>query len=615
MSRSERSNSDTSDPGAAQFLHGLSPQQLHHLQYSVPSKDAPERFSQFLEEPRRPPVPKRFTFDVLDLAARQKATRSVTRSTTPTTEILLKEVDRVRKVDWRFHITLACICMLNLVAAWDATSLSIILPTIASALHGSAVQSFWLSISFLVAATALQPLYASCAGIFGRKAMLITALTFFTIGTFIAAVTGNFTGLLLGRSLQGIGAGGFYVMTDLILADLIYAEDRKRWSAFIGATWVVGIVTGPVIGSALAERGQWRWIFWINLPFCGFAFIVLPAFAQLKLAEGDILRGLRKVDWLGIVLFSGSLISVLLGLTWGGIQHPWSNFRTTLPIQVGLVGFVVFLLWSRFSPFTPILNLDSFMDSTSLATYFGATMQGTIAFTALYFLPLYFEVAKPDLSLVETGISLFPWTFALCTIATVTAVAVSNTTWWRPAIWLGWSFVIIGTALTTLFKRGSATPLWVCIAMLLGVGLGILYPSLRAALQAAARSGSMTSAVTNYGFFQTLGQTLGVAIGSAVFQNQLHEQLLENKMLERLAIVYAKDSIALIQTIRAMPGGEGTLKTDLADAYVDSMRTIWIIMAALAGTALVVSFFTKAVFVTQESAAEQNEMKTFDEER
>lgn len=106
--------------------------------------------------------------------------------------------------------------------------------TIAAALHGSAIQSFWLGISFFAAATAFLPLFSAFSDIFGRKAMLLTGLAFFTIGSFIAAVGGNFNALHLGRSVQGIGAGGIFVLSDLIVSDLVSSLDKRRWTTILG---------------------------------------------------------------------------------------------------------------------------------------------------------------------------------------------------------------------------------------------------------------------------------------------------------------------------------------------------------------------------------------------
>jgi hypothetical protein len=161
MSREHRrtasgSSTSESSPGAAQFLANLSPQQLQHLQFSVPQKGEPERFSVFLEKPREVPVPKRFTFDLNLLAqvaraseeqekvehARKESIKSRSSGAGSRREgsvsrrmsmDLLKEataekMEKVASVDWQFYATGLCLCLLNLVAAWDATALSLALP-------------------------------------------------------------------------------------------------------------------------------------------------------------------------------------------------------------------------------------------------------------------------------------------------------------------------------------------------------------------------------------------------------------------------------------------------------------------------------------------------------
>ncbi|KAF2256814.1 MFS general substrate transporter, partial [Trematosphaeria pertusa] len=517
---------------------------------------------------------------------------------------------------WRFYATGVCMCLVNLVMAWDATAISIALPTIAAALHGSAIQSFWLGISFFAAATAFLPLFSAFSDIFGRKAMLLTGLAFFTIGSFIAAVGGNFNALHLGRSVQGIGAGGIFVLSDLIVSDLVSSLDKRRWTTILGTMWAIGAVTGPALGEALAERNQWRWIFWLNLPFCIIAFLILPFFAQLKAATpGSIFVKLRAIDWVGFLLLSGSLVSMLLGISWGGTLHTWSNPNTLLPLQFGLIGIVVFCVWSWFSPFPSIISLDGFMDRTSLATYFGTMIQGTIICAFLYFMPFYFSVAKPELSHLPAGVRWFPWTLPLVIFILITFVVVSRWNTWLPSIWLGWVLVLLGVALTTIYARTSPTGTWVSIAIVLGSGVGILYPSLHTASELIAEqeeedNGKSRRAVTNYTFFQLLGKSFGVAIATSVFENEFFKHLRSNPLFERFAKEYTTDAVALVTRVRATTGGEGSPKTQIADAYVDSLKTIWILMAVLAGLALVVSCF----MMPKESRKKQDvEMKNLDE--
>lgn len=575
-----------------------------------------------MEEPRRTPVPKRFTFDALNSASRQARkesekeekkdagrARSDSTNSVSSNIDLLKEVEKVKTVvdvvDWRFYSTGLCICLLNLVAAWDATSLAIVLPTIAATLGGSALQSFWLVISFLLAATVFSPLFATLSNILGRKPLLLTALTFLTCGSFIAAVSGNFTGLYIGRTIQGIGAGGIAILSNLIVSDLVSAVDRRKWSGILGAIWAIGIVTGPVIGDALAERSRYRWVFWVNLPFSLLAFLILPFFAQLKPASpGPIVQKIRNVDWVGFVLLSGALASVLLGLTWGGTNHAWSNFRTILPLQFGFIGLVVFGIWSWFSPFASIVSIDG-LDATSLATLVQAVVQGLVVFGSLYILPLYFNIAKPNLSLVGAGIRLLPWTLPLAVFALGTFFLLGKTKYVRPAIWTAWILITIGIALLVLVTRKSSAVLWGC-AVVSGSGVGILYPSLHISSQLAKSTNPKsdgidvitateevdhTSAVTRFTFFQFLGQTLGVTIGFTVFQNRFLANLTANETFKNYAVQYVKGSVALVT--RVPLGENGSPAAEMVDVYVHSLRAVWIVMAALAGTTLLVSLFMK----------------------
>ncbi|KAF2866203.1 major facilitator superfamily domain-containing protein [Massariosphaeria phaeospora] len=638
-------------PGAAQFVSNLSPRQLQHLQFAVPASKDPQRFSQFLEGPRQTPIPNRFTFEAIDATTRkQKAEssgkqgrdragsksaknvqagskasilsggkhgrgdsqsssdagqsgreRSATVSSTAPSIDLLKEVERVRTavdiVDWRFYITGACIFLLNLVVAWDITSLPMALPTIATALHGSAVDSFWLGISFLVTATVFIPLFATFSNIFGRKAMLLSALTFFTVGALISGISHDITGLHIGCSVQGIGAGGICVLSKIIVSDLVSVADRWKWAAMLGAIWAVGAITGPILGNALAENSQWRWIFWINLPFSIPAFIVLAVVAQLRsAAPGSVLVKLRNIDWFGSVLFTGSLMSVFLGLTWGGTLHAWSSVQTLLPLQFGLIGLVLFCLWSRFSSTPSIISLEGFSDPSTLVAYFGAMIQGVIVFAALYFLPFYFSVAKHTLSHTHTGVQLISWTIPLAILAGATVVAIGRWGCWRWAIWSGWGLVVLGIALTSLLTRVSSSTMWVAIAIVSGSGVGILYPSLSAASQLAVSHDEeyeLTRAVTNFVFFQFLGQALGVSVGTSIFQNQFSRNVRNNTTFEEHAAHYTNDAVALVSRIRATESAEESSRTQMQEVYVESLNLLWIILAALAGAALLASLLIK----------------------
>jgi len=112
------------------------------------------------------------------------------------------------KPSTRFYLVFLALAVLTLMVALDGTSISVALPIIAKKLHGNALEAFWAGTSFLLCSTVFQPNFASFSHIFGRKPLILVAITFFFIGVLVAAVATNFTLLLIGRSLQGVGGGG-----------------------------------------------------------------------------------------------------------------------------------------------------------------------------------------------------------------------------------------------------------------------------------------------------------------------------------------------------------------------------------------------------------------------
>jgi predicted MFS family arabinose efflux permease len=105
----------------------------------------------------------------------------------------------------RLYLAFGALAVLTLMVALDGTSISVALPIIARKLHGSAIEAFWAGTSFLLTSTVFQPSFASFSHIFGRKPLVLVALAFFFVGTLIGAQSHDFTLLLIGRSLQGVG--------------------------------------------------------------------------------------------------------------------------------------------------------------------------------------------------------------------------------------------------------------------------------------------------------------------------------------------------------------------------------------------------------------------------
>ena len=128
---------------------------------------------------------------------------------------------------------------------------------ISDRLHGTAIEAFWSGTSFLLCATVFQPSFASFSHIFGRKPMVYLALIFFLIGALVAATANGFGPLLVGRSFQGIGGGGIFALTEILVTDLVPLRLRGQWFGIISGMWSLGSVTGPIIGGVFAQKVSW----------------------------------------------------------------------------------------------------------------------------------------------------------------------------------------------------------------------------------------------------------------------------------------------------------------------------------------------------------------------
>jgi MFS family permease len=320
----------------------------------------------------------------------------------------------------------------------------------------------------------------------------------------------------------------------------------------------------------------------------GFIFVIL--FLKLNIVTSSLLDKLRQVDYVGTVLFVGSVTSFLIPLSWGGVIYDWNSWRTLVPLIVGVVALVVFSLYEYRVAADPIIPPSIFRNRTAIVSFIGCFLQGLILWCVVYFLPLYYEGVK-GYSPILSGIALFPETFTVAPSAFISGITITITGHYRWATWFGWTLGTIGAGLLCILKVDTSVPGWVFLNLVGGLGLGILFPALTFAVQASSSDEHLAMAVAMSSFFRSLGQAVGVAIGGVIFQNRMRANLLGYPELAPMADTYSRDAASLVQVLKAMP--DGLEKTDLKVAYTDSLRIVWAICCAISGVALLLSLLTE----------------------
>lgn len=345
-----------------------------------------------------------------------------------------------------------------------------------------------------------------------------------------------------------------------------------------------------------------RWIYYINFPFIGAGIVLLIFFFKLNFTPASLREQLRRIDYIGTVLFVGSTTAFLIPITWGGVMYDWDSWRTLVPLLVGVAGLAVFTVYEVWFAREPIIPKEIFATRTAVASYLGTVLHGLVLWCALYYFPLYFEAVK-GYSPIISGIALFPDTFTVAPSAMVIGFLVTKTGRYRWALWLGWALSVLGMGLNCYIDVDTSIPAWIFLLIVGGLGLGILFPSMAFAIQASAEPAHLATAVAMFSFFRAFGQAIGVAIGGVIFQNQMRHNLESYPALAPLASEYSKDAAALVQIIKAMPAS--TDKQHLQQAYTDSLRIVWAVCCALIAVGGLASLLTKEYPLDQALTTDQ----------
>lgn len=184
----------------------------------------------------------------------------------------------------RFWVTIVALSLLSFISALDVTIIATALPLITEDI-GGARQYVWIANSFVFASAVLQPLIGQLANILGRKIPLIISIAFFMLGSGLAGGARNPAMLIAWRTVQGLGAGGIYVLIEIVYCDLVPLRERGKYLAIVNVWAAVAAALGPVVGGLLAES-DWRWIFYMNIPICAILLVIVTFFMHVKTGGG-----------------------------------------------------------------------------------------------------------------------------------------------------------------------------------------------------------------------------------------------------------------------------------------------------------------------------------------
>jgi MFS family permease len=404
-------------------------------------------------------------------------------------------------------------------------------------------------------------------------------------------------------------------MINVLITDLIPLKQRAQYFGLISMAWALGTLSGTLLGSVLAEKATWRWIFWILIPFNILSMLIVLLFLRIR-RKDEVRDKLSQIDYFGALLFAASTTSFLLGITFGGTQYPWKSAQTIVPLILGVLGIAGFAFWEVHGTSHPIIPMRIFSTVTAAQGYLSIAVLGMIMWAVIYYLPLYYEGVL-GYSFIISSVALLPLTATMTPAAAVIGRLITKTGRYLRCLWLSWLMNILGIGLALILWEHTTVPQWVFIGMVGGLGTGLLLSTTQIAVQASTQDSDLAIAAAMVAEIRTYGQAVGLAIFGAVFTNVARRSLIDSPVIgDEVADELSNNVYILVHTIKDSPNGPQ--KEALIRAMALGNRAVWITALPIAVVAGVFSLWAKEYSLDRALASQhvvQEKKSTNDTER
>jgi DHA2 family multidrug resistance protein len=405
-------------------------------------------------------------------------------------------------------IVTICSMLATVMQALDSTIANVALPYMQGTMAASQDEINWVLTSYIVAAAIMTAPTGFLSARLGRTRLFVGSVIGFTISSILCGAAQTLDQIVVFRVLQGICGAALVPLSQSVMFDIYPPERRGAAMAMWGVGVQLGPIFGPILGGWLTEHYNWRWVFYVNVPFG-----IITALGLLVFLKDTPRNTTIRLDWLGFGALSLAIGAFQLMLDRGEELDWFAANEIVIYAFLAGIGFYIFLIQSALAP-KPFLSPRLFTDlNFCLGTFFifvvGLILYATLALMAPYLqLLMNYPVVSAGLVLAPRGIGTM--------IAAVVCGRLVGTVSARILVGIG--FVASAYALYAMTFWTPDVGQWSIIStgVIQGLGVGFVFVPLTVAAFATLPGELRTQAAGIYSLMRNLGSAVGISVTSAL---------------------------------------------------------------------------------------------------
>ncbi|MFI1850062.1 MDR family MFS transporter [Streptomyces sp. NPDC020480] len=464
-------------------------------------------------------------------------------------------------------------------ATLDGQIVGVALPTIVGDLGGLDHFS-WAVTSYLLTLAATTPIWGKLGDLYGRKGAYLWSVVLFLIGTVLCGLAQNMGQLIAFRAAQGLGAGGLMVGAMSIIGVLIPAQERGRVQSMIGVMLPVAFVGGPLLGGFITDVLDWRWVFYVNVPFGIAALLAVGKGVRLPQARAG-----GRIDYPGTALLTAAILSLTLLAGWGGTRYDWTSPQIVLLGAVAAAALAAFLRVERRAT-EPVIPLRLFRSRDFALAQALSFLVGAALITVASYLPQYMQFVQGSSSTVS-GMQGLPLMMGMLAAQLITGRLMDRGGLERVVPITGAALTVTGVFLLLLLDTGTPVFAASALPLVFGAGVGMLMQSTLLTTMNTAPPRDMGAATGTVTLLRTIGGSLGVAALGAVHIGRMTAELAD-RLGHRTAERLTSTGEVTPASVDRMPA---QVRHAVQEAFIGGLHGVLIGTAVLAAAAFALAWF------------------------